>query len=390
MSKRGFGKLNPRASGNDSLRLEEIVRKHDLGSDAWNTLRFVGEDILPIATHWVKILSPKQKKETKVPRICVSFDPNNESVPLDGIECPYCTLDKEAGGSAQVHYYINAIVREDQEEEPARKHELSRKEKKTGFKDINTKSWTPVSVVRLPATPISRLIEIGELNVVRNKKTNKSQAFEVTHPRYGCDISIKYKPKASGADKYSVDRSVEQKYTPLTKEERSYLLWDLDDGLADLIGRMTPEQAQADYKKLTFIDGENIDNADGSDEGEDDYGSDEGLDLGKKKKRRSKKTARKDESDYGDDTPPRRKKRTKRSEGSEERSPRKKRPTKRTEESSTRRKKKTSATSPRRKKRDDIDTPPRRKKRASKTTSATPRKKKRTKELDPYKDDVPF
>ena len=185
MGRRGFGNMKPRSANNDSIRLEELVEmfKFQDHPDEWIQLRFLDRDILPCKRHWIKILAGKEKKEVTIPRWCVSFDPENETEPKAGVDCPYCELSSGKDGSVRHEYFylVNAIVRDIQDDEPARKANPTKREVATGFKDIKSKSWTPTRVIRLTNTLVSRMQEIAETNIVKNPKTGAKKAFDVSH-----------------------------------------------------------------------------------------------------------------------------------------------------------------------------------------------------------------
>jgi hypothetical protein len=294
--KRSFSNLKPHIGNNDSVRLEELIEiyKFQDHPDEWCQLRFLERGLLACKRHWVKIFAGKEKKEVTIPRWCVSFDSDNESEPLAGVNCPYCELSHGNDGTARAeHFYlVNAIVRDLQEDEPARKVRPTKKEEDTGYKDIKSKSWTPVRVIRLTNTLVARFQELAETNIVTSKTSGKKKAFDVSHEKYGCDINVKYKPKEPGASKYSADK-VEGR-TPLTPEEMDYLVWDLDPSILDLAGRMSPQQALDDFKKMNIVGGDDI--ADDDDDDDDSY------DLGRSRKKRKVE-------DDDDDSPPQRRER---------------------------------------------------------------------------------
>ena len=304
-TRKGFGNLKPKVGGHDSLRLDELIQIYQFPKDEWLQVRFLDEDILAVKRHWIKILTGKDKKETRVPRFCVAFDPQNESEPLAGVHCPYCDLSTGEHGSSNYEnfYLVNAIIRELQEEEPAKKARPTKTEQETGFKDIRSKSWTPVRVLRIPPTVAARMQELGENNIVKNK-TGAKKAFDISHPKFGIDINIKFKPKGSGSDKYSADKA-EDGRTPITEEEQAYLTWQLPSELLDQAGRLSPKQAEEDFKRMEIVGGEEID-SDDDDEDDDD------IDLSNRSRKKpvAKKSRRPvedddDEDEDEDDEPPR-------------------------------------------------------------------------------------
>jgi hypothetical protein len=300
MAKRGLGGVKTKTGNKDSLRFEEVIDlfKFNANPDEWIHLRFLEPDVLPVKRHWIRIIAGKTKKLVTIPRFCLKFNPEDEDSPKD-VGCPYCEISTEGGNDAPMRNeffcLVNAIVRDVQEDEPARKGEPTKSERKTGYKDIKSKAWTPVKVIRLTNGMVARLQELGETNVVKNKKKGTKKAYDVTHPKFGIDINIKYKPKAPGTDKYSIDKS-EDGRTPLTEEEAAYLIWNIDEPLLDICGRESEEQAEAEFKKMDIIGGDEMESG-GNDYDDDD---DDGIDLSSSKK---KKPAKLDDDDDEDEPP---------------------------------------------------------------------------------------
>lgn len=304
----GFGTLQPRTGNKDSVKLDEVIELHKFPADEWSQIRCLPGKILPVKRHWISILAGKEKKEITIPRYCIAFDPNHEGEPRKDakgkeVKCPYCDLTHGKDGSARYEFFYlgNAIIRELQEDEPRKKAEHTKEEKKSGFKDIRSKSWTPVRVCRFTSTMASRIQEIGEGNTAKDKKSGAKKAFDVTHEKYGCDIRVKFKPKAPGTDKYSIDKD---ERTPLTDDEKAYLVWKLDETLLDVTGRMDAKQALEDFKRMEIVGG---DTPDDDDDG-DGYslGDDDEPKKGKKGKKKSK--AFSDDDDDEDDKPKKKKK----------------------------------------------------------------------------------
>jgi hypothetical protein len=322
---RGFDDVNPSGGNRDDAKLDEIFDLFVPSRDAkgeYVTLRFLPTSILPIKKHWIQIMGGKEgaKRAVGIPVMCVGFDPDNEDVPLEGRECPYCNLPhgkKEDGYPAQeeLKYLANVIVRDLQTDEPKRKEKPTKKEKETGYKDIKSKTWSPVRVCVLPPGATRRLRELGSRNIPKKgKKTGKGladgkTAFPVNHPRYGLDIDIKYNEKAAGSEKYSIEK---QSVAPLTDEEKGYLVWNLEDWetLYDASGRQTTKEAKGKLKRMDVI-GMAVDNDSDSDEDDDEGSSksksrklgskDKSKGKGDKDKAKSKKPKSRDDDDDDDD-----------------------------------------------------------------------------------------
>ena len=271
---RGFDNINPNAnSRGDKLKPEEIWDLFKFTDQSgYVSVRFLPTDILPVKTHWIKILAGKDKKEIKIPKICISFDPDNEAVALDGTDCPYCNLSQGQDGACQTStaYYANVIVRDLQEDMPRKLPPHTKSEKETGYKDIKSRSWTPVRVVRLPAGLAGKIQEMRERN-----KDKKGNMYPVSHEEYGIDIAIKFDDSKSGTDKYQIDK---EERSPLDDEELDYLTYDLSVECIDMLGRESQEQADTEFKRLDIV---------GEDEIEDDE-DDEEDDLPRRSKKGSK------------------------------------------------------------------------------------------------------
>lgn len=307
---RGFGDIQDN-SKRDSLRESEIFEIFPLSKKAngnWVSIRLLNLDLLPIKKHWIKIMGGKDKdKEIKIPRMCVSFDPDNQNKPLNGMKCPYCGIahgNDESGAPAQYDYkwYAQAIIRDEQAAAPRKMPKLTKQEQKTGKKEMGSESWTPVMCIPLSNSLAGKIRELGERNIhtVKDKKSGKKskQAFQVNDDKYGCDIEIKYNPKKSPAERYTIERG---DHTPLTKEEKEYLTWDFDNWneIYDMLGRLDEAAALADFKKMDVI-GVNTNDDDGDDD-EDD--GDDDMSLGRKKKggKADKKKRRSDDDDDDDE-----------------------------------------------------------------------------------------
>ena len=298
---RGFDDV-PDSGGYDSLREDELWELYKLSDEAkgnWVRIRILPTPMLPIKKHWVHIIT-KKGQATKVPKMCVSFNPDDQSSPLDGRVCPFCKLDhtKDTGvAENSLYYYVNAIIRDEQDNQPRKVKEPTKAERKSGYKDINSKSWTPVRVVQLTGGLARKIKEMKQGN-----KDKKKNPVSVADAKYGCDIEIKYNPKASGEAKYSIQKG---ERTPLTEEELAYLVWDLEDfdTIYDALGRLDSKAALAEFKGMKINGSSSSD-----DDEDDDDDDDEGVSVGKKKSKKSKSKKKSDDDDDDDDDEPKSKK----------------------------------------------------------------------------------
>lgn len=294
----GFGSIDPKAGSGkykDEARIDEVLGMHKFVSNTdFSEFRFLHTPILPLKQHWIKIIAGKDNKEIKVSRWCIAFDPTNEKVPRKGVTCPYCSLSQGEDGACQtsVKYYANAIVRDLQADMPraAMKQKLSSEEKKTGFIQQGSKTWTPVRVLALPGSLAEKIQKAEKRNIHKNKKTGEKESFPVTHPKYGIDIAINFDNDKAGGDKYSIDRG---ELSPITEEEKAYLTWCLDSSLIEKLGVKSQEEANEDFKRMKVVGGTDIDD---DEEEEDSLGSKKKS--GKKPVKKSgKKSSKFDEDD---------------------------------------------------------------------------------------------
>ncbi|AFH14707.1 single strand DNA binding protein [Pseudomonas phage Lu11] len=295
---KGFSSIKTK-SRNDALKLDDVIDIITLPKNKYFTFRILPIMPLHVRQVWIKLWAGgkgKEKRVVSIPRYAINFDPNNPEKPKKGVKCPYMELaakfegQKEAPVRAGDFWLFNVIDREKQDEGAPRKSPPpSKSEKKTGFKDINTETWTPVRVMRLTSTSINRLQELSEENRVKDKKTKKTAQFDASDARYGFDVKIKFKPDAPGTDKYALDPAGGP--SKLTDEEQSYLTWNLTEELLDATGRMTEEAAREDIKRMEVVGGEAVDD----DEDEDDE------DDRPRKGKKSKSTALDDDDDDDDE-----------------------------------------------------------------------------------------
>lgn len=395
---KGFGSIKTN-SRNDSVRMEEVVEMIKYVDKKWKPLRLLPHAPLQVRQIWINIYTGADNKEISIPRYDISFDPTNPEKPKKGVRCPFKALigpDKKTSPARSGDFWLfNAIDRDKQEEGAPRKSPKPTKEEaKTGFKDINSETWTPVSVARFTMTMIMRMNELSEDNKRKNKKTGKKEQYDATDPDYGFDVKVKYKKDAPGTDKYSIDK-VDDGAVPLTKEEKAYLIWDLTEKLLDATGRMTEEQANEDVKRMKVV---GADLADDDDDDEDDEPKSKGkkkrsLDdddddepKSKKKKGSGKKPF--DDEDDEDDKPKKKSKKSKSSkddDDDEDDKPKKKSKKSKVDfddEDDEPKKKKSSKDG---KKKSSKDEAPAKKKKSSKVEEKPAKKKKSSKDEAPAK-----
>ena len=295
--------IETRRNGNDSARIEELIDVFKWPDGKWVQVRLLDRGLLPISTHWVPIIGSKTGKESKIPRLCLNIDPTSGKA-LKG-KCPYCELGDTA--RAQDHYYFNAIIRELQEDQPKKAVKPTSAERETGFKDIDSRSWTPVRAIRLPGGLLDQFKAQKDLNKHKSKKTGETKKYAINHDKYGVDFNVMYDSTTKGAGKYKISK---EGRTPLTEEELEYLVYDLDGAaIAKEMGLKTLEEALRDVKTMTLASGKGGKDDDEKSKGrrviddDDDVDLDEDDEPKKKGKKSKHRDDDEDEDDDEDDAP---------------------------------------------------------------------------------------
>jgi hypothetical protein len=216
----------------------------------------------PLAARGIHKIKVRKKDgtEVEIQKACLAFDPATDEKDSTK-KCPYCKMPAELAKFSKL-YFINAIVRPLQEDKPNKLKKITKEEDETGFKSMDSDSWTPVRVVRVPSSLALRFKQLGDKNVVKNK-TGDKKAFPVMHEKYGFDLDVSFDKNLPAANMYSADRAEGPeggRYSPLTEEEDGYLLWDTDP----LYAPEDFEEAKKEAKSLTDRWGG------GDEEGDDD------------------------------------------------------------------------------------------------------------------------
>ncbi len=271
--------------------VSDIVDLLELPSKKWVQVRFVGP-ICPYGRFWIESKG-REGKPTKYPKTALSFDQDTEELDSSKKD-PYRDLSEKFPKKVRFtrEYYANVIVRELQEDEPAKRGKPNDTEEESGFKQKGSKLWTPVRVVRLTSTLIDHLKKIKALNRHKNKKTGQKEAYEISDPRYGVDVQIMYdKDAPTAAQAYSVQKDEK---SPLTEDERSYALWDIESLLKPESLSVAKEEVER-WKRANkdlFDDDSDGDDSDDDDDDEDDEPK------SKKAKKAGKKSKKSDDDEW--------------------------------------------------------------------------------------------
>lgn len=166
-------------------------------------------------------------------KLCLDWDPEAEAFVRK--VCPY----RKAGLKGQVNYISNAVVRSLQDQMPRSlpahtKYECSLRNvegNKEYWKEPGSKSWTPLRILRIPQGLALRI----QAACVRNE-------YDLAHPKYGCDVLIKFDGEAAPERMY--DLRVKER-TELTQQELNYLRYPVD-----IVKPETLEKATKEWAKL--------------------------------------------------------------------------------------------------------------------------------------------
>lgn len=309
---KGFASMKSQGR-HDSLRLDECYEAVKWIDKKWVEIRVLPRAPLHVKQAWIKIYGGKEKKEINIPRFIINHNPETGER-IEGVTDPVAEYffnkqeDKKNGPIRISDFWLfNVIDRAVQEEGPPRKAgKPTKEEKKTGYKDINSSTWTPVRVARFTMTMIGRMGELSEDNIRKDKKTGKKAQYDASDAKYGFDVKVKFKKDAPGTDKYSIDK-VDGGAKPLTSEEQEYLVWKLDAALLDACGRMNEKQAKEDFKRMELVGGEEVEDDDDEDDKPKKGKKSRSLDDDDDDKKSSKKSKKKPFDDDEDDKPKKKK-----------------------------------------------------------------------------------
>lgn len=250
------------------------------------TVRLAG----PVAArgvHKVKV-NKRDGTKTEITKTCLAF--NNETEEKDStIKCPYCLLDSDLSRFSKI-YFANGIVRELQEEKPTKLKKPTASEVKTGFKDVNSDTWTPFRVLRVPSSLALRISQLGDKNKVKGKD-GTPKAFPMNHPKFGRDMEMSFDASLPPANMYSADPTEGpdgEKFSPLNEDELDYLMYDMDP----LYPTESLDEAKKEAKSLAERFGKVAKDEDSDDDDDDEPPA---------KKSKSKKPSDDDDEEASDD-----------------------------------------------------------------------------------------
>lgn len=256
------------SSYGDSFSMTDHAAVLDLKEAAknkWFRLRCMPGGLLPTRQLWFATKSAKDGQVKNWPRLVESFDPKTEEyVKLPkGQRDHYKDFAEANGQSPSVSFWVNVLNRQKQENRPAKARlEPTPAELKTGFKDISSKTFTPVEVTFFNSQLAKQIQRLMEGNMRTNKKGER-KVYPPDDPVYGFDIEVYFDAKTKDPNKWSVripdeDSDGGKGKVRLTPEEVDYLTWDLEGIYAAQLdaqrSRSALEDIAASLSRFVFTD----------------------------------------------------------------------------------------------------------------------------------------
>lgn len=289
-------KLSDVETRKQNYRIGEEFDYLDISDGEWHEIRILpAPGIFVHGKHWIDLTFTKDGKEKTItiPKPCHNLDKNTgqfdttKSDPIFENREYFSSRGEDGSTGFGAHYYMCVIDRSLQENEPRKKPQITKSEKKTQFKEKGSKSWTPVRVLRLPKGAVEKIIKLGARNVVKTKKGKET--FDLSDLKHGRDIAIMFDNDAAPANKWDVQLS-DSKAGPLTASELEYLIFDIEGAIDKDLSQETPEATAKWVKEyLKAL------NTEEDDDDEDD------KPKKKSKDKKSKGKAKQDEDDDEDD-----------------------------------------------------------------------------------------
>jgi len=297
----------------------------------WTRIRLFGP-VFCTGQYWVAS-KKKDGGDTRFPVVCPSFDYDMQDRNPEAYD-PWRTAAEQLNeydpknpkkNKVLIQYsrnaWMNAIVRAEQKNAPRRPSKPTKAERKSGFKDKDSDSFTPVRAVRLTTSLLEKIQNLKGVNTYE-AKNGQTKSYSVADLKYGRDIQVYYDKDAAPANQYQVQLGEKRK--PITEEESEYLVQNLELLADDVPSR---EEIDRDFyswlkrnkleidmpgKKKTSKKDEELlkkkkrkavdddDDFDDDDVGDDDDDFDDEDDEPKSKKK-SKKPAKKSKSKKDED-----------------------------------------------------------------------------------------
>jgi hypothetical protein len=290
-------------SRSDKVKVTDLINVYKFPEKKWVTGRLNGV-IHSYATGWVKSKT-KDGKATKFPVNMPSYDPDTQQFDSSKYD-PWYEIylsEKDVEREKQTvqvgkKFYCDFLVRNLQRQKPSTRSKPTAQERKTGFKDKDSETWTPWTCVALPPGLIQKIQELKGLNTVTSKKTGATKAFSVADEKYGRDVRIYFDSTKSPAEQYQIQMG--ETRTPLTEEELGFLRWDH----SNLAPETDEEEVKRDFESWAKRMGVKLGKkkrTDDDDEIGDDDDDEDAKPSRSKKKTTSKKPSKKVQDDDDED-----------------------------------------------------------------------------------------
>lgn len=293
-------------SRSDKVKITDLINLYKFPEKKWVTGRLYG-DIHSYATGWVRGKN-KEGKAIKFPVNMPSYDPETQQFDSTKYDPWYEIYESEKGverddQTVQVgrKFYGNWLSRSQQRQKPSTISKPTAAERKSGFKDKDSDTWTPWVPYALPPGVITKIQELKGLNVVESRKTGSSKTYSVAHEKFGCDIRIYFDSSKAPGDQYQVQLGDR---TPLTEEELAFLRWDT----SNLAEEVPEDEVRRDFESWAKRVGYGLKKKAKKDKGrsEEDEDEDDDLDDEPPKSKAKSKTsskAKRPEPEDEDDEP---------------------------------------------------------------------------------------
>lgn len=301
MSKRrghDFGDVRTNTGNDKQPSIKDQVDQLKFPPDKFVTVRIISP-VFMYAGYWVAT-KKKDGSPTRFYMPSPSYNPESQSFDSTVFD-PFFEISKGEKGverdsrmiQIQKYGYCCAIIMHEEARRPERIPRPTEQELKTGFKEKDSDSWTPVKVLRLSSTMMEQIAGIAQTNIVTNRNTGEQKAMSIAHPQFGMTIRIKHSPKKPAASQYQI---LPGEKMPLNDRQKKYLTWDL----SDLERPESEDQIRESYDRWA----EKMGLADAG-EGDDGFDDDQNPGRGQRRpvKKAVKKAARQQQQDdWGDDS----------------------------------------------------------------------------------------
>jgi hypothetical protein len=273
-SSHSFDDRNPSVGRQDAPKLTDLVEMLEWPKKGRSVqVRLVGP-VVSRGLYKVKVRK-KDGQETEITKVSLNYDADSDSIDTSK-KCPYSKLPKDMAAMRKA-YFVNAIVRPLQEDAPNKPKKPTKEEATSGFKEMDSDTWTPVRVIRIPSSLALRIKQLGAKNLVKSKSGDK-KAFPATHEKYGFDLDMTFDKTLPPANMYSADAAEGPqggKQSPLTEEEQNYLLWNIEEIYVPEDFATAKSEADSLEERWYGKKKKSSDDDDGDDDSDDDSDSDE-------------------------------------------------------------------------------------------------------------------